>query len=63
MPAKRRKPPIDLVQKAAEALRHPEYASQRTIKRMAAEVVDNQQYNPQKPKARKPQASARRKKQ
>jgi|GEM_PF-3655526 len=54
MPGKRHKPPPDLVEKAADALRRPEDASKRTIKRMAAEVLDNQQYNPQKSNAPKP---------
>lgn len=45
----RHKPPVDLVKKAAEALDHPEKASMRTIKRLAAEVLDNQQYDSKPP--------------
>ncbi len=45
MANQRHKPPPDLVKKAAEAMTHPEKASQRTIKRLAAEVLDNQQYD------------------
>lgn len=47
------KPPADLVKKAAVALDHPEKASMLTIKRMAAEVLDNQQYD-RKPPLKKP---------
>lgn len=49
MPNKRHKPPADLVHKAAQALSHPDKASLRTIKRMAAEVLDNQQYDTKPP--------------
>jgi hypothetical protein len=44
--AQGRKPPPDLVSKAAKALKHPEEASKRTIKRMAAEILDDQEWNP-----------------
>jgi hypothetical protein len=47
--AERHKPPVDLVSKAAKALTHPEDASKRTIKRMAAEILDNQEWNPKPP--------------
>lgn len=62
MAGKRHKPPPDLVEKAADALRRPEKASMRTVKRMAAEVLDNQQYNPKKSTAPKPNRSTRPKK-
>lgn len=49
----RHKPSVDLVKNAAPALDHPEKASMLTIKRMAAEVLDNQQYN-RRPPLKKP---------
>lgn len=45
----RHKPPADLLKKAAAALAHPEKASNLTIKRMAAEVLDNQQFDSKPP--------------
>jgi hypothetical protein len=52
------KPPPDLVSKAADAIKHPQDASLRTIKRMAAVILDDQKYDP-KPHA--PKASAKKK--
>jgi hypothetical protein len=57
----RRKPPPDLVKKAAAALSHPEKASKKTIQRLAAEVLDNQQFD-SKPPTPKPKPAPTRKK-
>ena len=45
MPGRRKLPP-DLVTKAAKALEDPATASKQTIKRLAAVVLDDQQYDP-----------------
>jgi hypothetical protein len=45
---RKQKPPPDLVSKAAKALKNPDTASKLTIRRMAAIVLDDQEYDPQK---------------
>jgi beta-phosphoglucomutase-like phosphatase (HAD superfamily) len=54
--ARIQKPEPDLVTKAAKALNDPKAASLKTIRRMAAVVLDDEQYDPKphrpKPKGR-----------
>jgi beta-phosphoglucomutase-like phosphatase (HAD superfamily) len=45
--ARKQKPEPDLVRKAAQALKKPEHASLRTIKRMAAIILDDKEYDPE----------------
>jgi len=45
--ARTQKPEPDLVGKAAKALKNPKTASLRTIRQMAAVVMDDQEYDPQ----------------
>jgi hypothetical protein len=42
--ARKHKPEPDLVDKAAEALKNPKAASPRTIQRMAAVLLDDQEF-------------------
>lgn len=44
--ARIQKPEPDLVGKAAKALKNPKTASLKTIRRMAAVVMDDQEYDP-----------------
>jgi hypothetical protein len=52
--ARKQKPEPDLVKKAARALSDPKRASLKTIRRLAAVILDDQEFNPQihKPKSR-----------
>ena len=45
--ARHQKPEPDLVKKAARALTDPKQASLKTIKRMAAVILDDQEFDPQ----------------
>ncbi len=45
--ARKQKPEPDLVEKAARALKNPKTASLKTIQRMAAVILDDQEYDPQ----------------
>jgi hypothetical protein len=45
--ARKQKPEPDLVEKAAKALRNPKAASLKTIQRMAAVLLDDEQYDPE----------------
>jgi beta-phosphoglucomutase-like phosphatase (HAD superfamily) len=45
--ARKQKPEPDLVAKAAKALKNPKTASLKTVQRMAAVVLDDEQYDPQ----------------
>jgi hypothetical protein len=45
--ARKQKPEPDLVEKAARALTDPKRASLKTIQRMAAVILDDQEFNPQ----------------
>ena len=56
--ARKQKPPPDLVTKAAKALKTG-IASKQTIKRLAAVVLDDQEYDPQPHRAAKPTSKKR----
>jgi hypothetical protein len=45
--ARKQKPEPDLVEKAARALSDPKKASLKTIRRMAAVILDDQEFDPQ----------------
>ena len=45
--ARKHKPAPDLVEKAAKALKNPKTASLRTVRRMAAVLLDDQEFAPQ----------------
>jgi hypothetical protein len=46
--ARKQKPEPDLVEKAGRALKNPRTASLKTIQRMAAVLLDDEQYDPQR---------------
>jgi hypothetical protein len=54
--ARKQKPELDLVKKAARALSDPKTASLKTIRRMAAVILDDQEFDPQ-PHRPKPSSS------
>lgn len=56
--ARIQKPEPDLVRKAAQALKNPKTASLKTVQRLAALALDDQEYDP-KPHRPKPKSPSR----